>query len=98
VDCGRSEEYNVRTPNEDQLPKGGGHYALQRCHRTGVPKLSVAMYPFSIWIHGHVPLNMGAGSIFFQVWAINILQGGTEVAKLHFDHSKLRKQIFWEKG
>ena len=24
------------------------------------------MYPFSIWIDEHVPLNMGAGSIFFQ--------------------------------
>ena len=33
---------------------------------TGVPKLSQAMYHFSIWIDEHVPLNMGAGSIFFR--------------------------------
>jgi len=31
----------------------------------GVPKLSLAMYPFSISIHEHVPLNMGAGLGFF---------------------------------
>jgi len=35
------------------------------CHRPGVPKLSLAMYPFSISIHEHVPLNMGAGFGFF---------------------------------
>ena len=35
-------------------------------HKPGVPKLSLAMYPFSIWIDEHVPLNMGAGSFFFQ--------------------------------
>ena len=30
--------------------------------RPGVPKLSLAMYPFSISIDEHVPLDMGAGS------------------------------------
>jgi len=34
--------------------------------RSGVPKLSLAMYPFSISIHEHVPLNMGAGLGFFS--------------------------------
>ena len=37
-----------------------------RSHMAGVPKLSLAMYPFSIWIDEHVSLNMGAGSIFVQ--------------------------------
>jgi len=31
---------------------------------TGVPKLPLAMYPFSISVDEHVPLNMGAGRIF----------------------------------
>jgi len=32
--------------------------------RAGVPKLSLSMYPFSILIDEHVPLNMSAGRIF----------------------------------
>jgi len=32
--------------------------------RAGVPKLSLAMYPFSISVDDHVPLKMGAGRIF----------------------------------
>jgi len=32
--------------------------------RTGVPKLPLAIYPFSISVDEHVPLNMGAGRIF----------------------------------
>jgi len=32
--------------------------------RPGFPKLSLAMYPFSISIDEHVPLNMSAGRIF----------------------------------
>jgi len=35
-------------------------------YRTGVPKLSLSMYPFSISIDEHVPLKIGAGRIFFQ--------------------------------
>ena len=45
-----------------------GHPCNSKTHtsKPGVPKLSLAMYPFSVWIDEHVPLNMGAGSIFFQ--------------------------------
>jgi len=28
---------------------------------SGIPKLSLAMYPFGISVDEHVPLNMGAG-------------------------------------
>jgi len=35
--------------------------------------------------------------VIFQGWAKNILQGATEVAKLHFDHSKLGKKFFAKK-
>jgi len=67
----------------------------------GVPKLFLAMYPFSIWIDEHVPLNMGAGSIFSREGPImdfpglghKYFAGRTEVAKFHVDHSKLRKQF-----
>jgi len=43
-------------------------FSAGRCGscRAGVPKLSLAMYPFSISIHEHVPLNMGAGFGFFS--------------------------------
>ena len=34
--------------------------------KTGVPKLSLAVYPFSISVDEHVPLKMGAGRIFFR--------------------------------
>jgi len=39
--------------------------------KTGVPKLCLAMYPFSISIDEHVPLNMGTGRTFFQGEANN---------------------------
>jgi len=34
------------------------------CPITGVPKLSLSVYPFSISLDERVPLNMGAGGIF----------------------------------
>jgi len=39
---------------------------LKSSYRTGVPKLSLSMYPFSISIDEHVPLNMSTGRIFVQ--------------------------------
>jgi len=36
------------------------------CFSPGVPKLPLAMYPFSNSVDEHVPLNMGAGRIFFR--------------------------------
>jgi len=35
-------------------------------HRTGVPKLSLSIYPFSISIDEHVPLKMGILEGFFS--------------------------------
>ena len=63
------------------------------------------MYLFSISIDEHVPLNMGTGRTFFQGEANNgfsrggpkIFLKGAEVVKLHFHHSKLRKQYFCKK-
>jgi len=63
------------------------------------------MYPFSISIDEHVPLNMATGRTFFQWWANDgfsrvgpkISLQGEEVVKLHFHHSKLRKQYFCKK-
>jgi len=63
------------------------------------------MYPFSISIDEHVPLNMSAGRIFFQ-GRVNsgFSRGGSKyccrrvkVVKLDFHHSKLRKQPFLKK-
>jgi len=61
----------------------------------------MGMYPFSISIDEHEPLNMGAG-IFFHGGANSgfskggpkiFLQGeGQKVAKLYFRDSKKRKQ------
>jgi len=61
------------------------------------------MYPFSISIDEHVPLNMGAGKNFFQVGANSGFSRvghkyfcrGAKVVKLYFHHSKLRKQPFF---
>jgi len=39
---------------------------MERFSKAGVPKLPLAMYPFSISVDEHVPLNMGAGRIFFS--------------------------------
>jgi len=73
--------------------------------KAGVPKLSLSMYPFSISIDEHAPLNMSAGRIFFQ-GRVNsgFSRGGPKyfcregkVAKLDFHHSKLRKQPFLKK-
>ena len=50
-----------------------------------VPKLSLAMYPFSVWIDEHVPLNIGAGSIFFQVGTNN---GFSRVGPKTFSRAK----------
>jgi len=62
----------------------------------GVPKLSLAMYPFSTSIDEHVPLDMGAGRIFSRDGPIvdfprvgqKYFAGVPKVAKLHFHHSK----------
>jgi len=61
------------------------------------------MYPFSISIDEHVPLNMGAGRIFSRKGPIidfpgvgqKNFAGGPKVAKLHFHHSK--KTTFFAK-
>jgi len=45
----------------------------------GVPKLSLAMYPFSISVDEHVPLNMGSGSFFFQTRAKSGFSRGSGV-------------------
>ena len=79
-----------------------GHNSDSGVARTGVPKLSLAMYLFSVWIDEHVPLNVGTGSIFSREGPIMDIQrlgqkyfaGGTEVAKSHFDHSKLENNFF----
>jgi len=56
----------------------------------GVPKHSLAVYPFSISIDEHVPLNMGARRNFFQGGASSgFSRGCGKVAKLYFHHSKL---------
>ena len=78
-----------------------GHNSDSGVARTGVPKLSLAMYLFSVWIDEHVPLNVGTGSIFsregpimdFQRLGQKYFAGGTEVAKSHFDHSKLENNF-----
>jgi len=64
------------------------------------------MYPFSILMHEHVPPNMVAGLGFFSregpvvdfpgVGQNNFCRA-PKVAKLHFHHSKLRKQPFLQK-
>jgi len=55
------------------------------------------MYLFSISIDERVPLNMGAGGIFSREGPKIFLQGLPKVEKLHFHHSKLRKQPFFAK-
>jgi len=60
-----------------------------------VPKLSLSMYPFSISIDEHVPLNMSAGMIFSRGGPKYFCR--VKVAKLDFHHSKLRKQPFFKK-
>jgi len=49
---------------------------LNRHCEAGLPKLFLAMYPFSISIDEHVPLDMGAGRIFFQGGANSGLSRG----------------------
>jgi len=59
---------------------------------TGVPKLSPSMYPFSISIDEHVPLNVSAGSFFSREGPIvhfpgvgqNIFAGGNKCGKILF--------------
>jgi len=58
--------------------------------RPGVPKLSLAMYPFRISIDLHTPLNMGARRNFFQGGPSSEFSREAKVAKLYFHHSKLR--------
>jgi len=62
------------------------------------------MYPFSISIHEHVPLNTGAGFfsregpvVDFPGMGQKYFCRGLKVEKLHFHHSKLRKQPFLQK-
>ena len=59
------------------------------------------MYPLSISVDEHVPLNMGAERIFFQRGANSgftkggpkmFLQGEPKVVEAHFHHLKLQKQ------
>ena len=72
---------------------------------SGVPKLSPSVCPFSMSIDERVPLNMGTGGIFSRKGSIVdflgvgkiFLQGGPKEARLHFHHSKLRKQPFFAK-
>jgi len=60
------------------------------------------MYPFSISVDEHIPLNMSARRIFSREGPIvnfpgvgkNIFAGGTNAAKFDFHHSKLRKHLF----
>ena len=61
------------------------------CHsRSGVPKLSPSMYPFSISIDEHVPINMSARRIFFREGPFvdfkgvgqNIFAGGKKFGKI----------------
>jgi len=63
----------------------------QQC-RTGFPKLSLSLYPFSISIDEHVPLNISAG-IFFpgrtivdfpKVGQKNFCRGGAKSGKIRF--------------
>jgi len=62
------------------------------------------MYPFSISIDKHVPLDMGAGRIFsrdgptvdFPGVGQKYFARGPKVAKLHFHHSK--KTTFFAKN
>jgi len=58
--------------------------------KSGVPKLSPPMYPFSISINEHVPLNMSARRIFSREGPIvrfpgvgqNIFAGGSKCGKI----------------
>ena len=76
-------------------------------YKTGVPKLSPSVYPFSISIDERVPLNMGAGGIFSREGPIVDFPGVGQkyfcrewpiAAKLRFNYSKQRKQPFFAKN
>jgi len=43
------------------------------------------------------PKNLPAPTLMSRVWPKLSLQGGQKVAKFHFHHSKLRKQLFLQK-
>jgi len=57
---------------------------------TGVPKLSLAMHPFSISIDEHVPLNMGARRDFFQGGASSGFSKGGKSSKTIFSPLKAK--------
>jgi len=66
----------------------------------GVPELSLAMYPFSISIDEHVPLDMSAGRIFSRdgpivdfPWAIQKYFAGDQKWQ-NYIFTTLRKQHF----
>jgi len=73
--------------------------------KTGVPKLSPSMYPFSISIDEHVPLNMSARSILSRKGPIvdfpgvgqNIFAGGNKCGKIWFSPLETKKRPFYQK-
>ena len=85
-----------------------GHPCNSKTHtsKPGVPKLSLAMYPFSVWIDEHVPLNMGAGSIFSKEGPISDFPGlgqkyfarGNRSGKITFWSLETWKKIFCKKS
>ena len=73
--------------------------------KTGVPKLSPSMYPFSISIDEHVPLNMSARRILSRKGPIvdfpgvgqNIFAGGNKCGKIWFSPLETKKRPFYQK-
>jgi len=73
--------------------------------KAGVPKLSLAMHPFSISKDEHVPLNIGTGRIFFKEGPVvdfpvvgqKYFCRGAKSGKITFYHWKARKQPFLQK-
>jgi len=74
-------------------------------HASGVPKLSPSMYPFSILIDEHVPLNMSARRIFSREGPIvhfpgvgqNIFAWGNKCGKIWFSPHETKKTPFYQK-
>jgi len=73
--------------------------------KTGVPKFFPSMYPFSISIDEHVPLNMSGRRFFFREGPIVdfpgvgkiIFAGGNKCGKIWFSPLETKKTSFYQK-